>query len=71
MTCNRVHELLQEVCRGFYRMLGFLQDVLQFFYRMFTNWIFEDGWLMEDAWMVMEVGWGSEVTQELMDGVVR
>ena len=26
---------------------------------------------MEDAWMVMEVGWGSEVTQELMDGVVR
>ena len=26
---------------------------------------------MEDAWMVMEVGWGFEVTQELMDGVVR
>ena len=41
------------------------------FYRMFRNGIFEDGWLMEDAWMVMEVGWGFEVTQELMDGVVR
>ena len=50
---------------------GFLQEGLQFFYRMFWNGMFEDGWLMEDAWMVMEVGWGSEVTQELMDGVVR
>ena len=49
----------------------FLQEGLQFFYRMFWNGMFEDGWLMEDAWMVMEVGWGSEVTQELMDGVVR
>ena len=50
---------------------GFLQEVLKFFYKMFRSGIFEDGWLMEDAWMVMEVGWGSEVTQELMDGVVR
>jgi len=38
---------------------------------MFCDWVFEHGLLMEDAWMVMEVGWGSEVTQELMDGVVR
>ena len=50
---------------------GILQEVLQFFYRMFRIGMFEDGWWMEDAWMVMEVGWGSEVTHELMDGVVR